>query len=224
MRVRGGRAATEVQGGTPTVRLILPDRPCGYCPRRVSCRQSSPRTPAAHRSCRRAAGVSMRAIEVSAAAQPYSTTAPRRGSAYSELSRQIKQARLLDRRKGYYAGLIALTGALCAVGVVAFLLIGDSWWQLVVAAYFAVVSTQLGFLGHDAGHRQIFTSARANRRLGVVIANLGVGFSYGWWVDKHNRHHAHPNDEDKDPDIDIGALAFTAGQARAKRGRLIRFI
>ncbi len=157
----------------------------------------------------------MRAIEVSAAAQPYSTTAPRRGSAYSELSRQIKQARLLDRRKGYYAGLIALTGALCAVGVVAFLLIGDSWWQLVVAAYFAVVSTQLGFLGHDAGHRQIFTSARANRRLGVVIANLGVGFSYGWWVDKHNRHHAHPNDEDKDPDIGAGALAFTTGQIEA---------
>jgi fatty acid desaturase len=160
----------------------------------------------------------MRPIEVSAVAQPgtgYSTTTPRRGSAYSELSRQIKQARLLDRRPGYYAGLIAFTGALCALGVVAFLLIGDSWWQLVVAAYFAVASTQLGFLGHDAGHRQIFTSARANRRLGVVIANLGVGFSYHWWVDKHNRHHAHPNDEDKDPDIGAGALAFTTGQIQA---------
>jgi fatty acid desaturase len=160
----------------------------------------------------------MRSIEVPAATQPgngVSATAPRRGSAYSELSRQIKQARLLDRRTGYYAGLIAFTGALCALGVVAFLLIGDSWWQLVVAAYFAVVSTQLGFLGHDAGHRQIFRSARANRRLGVVIANLGVGFSYDWWVDKHNRHHAHPNDEDKDPDIGAGALAFTTGQIEA---------
>ena len=43
-------------------------------------------------------------------------------------------------------------------------------------------------------------------------------------MDKHNRHHAHPNTEDKDPDIDIGALAFTAGQARAKRSRVTRFI
>jgi fatty acid desaturase len=43
-------------------------------------------------------------------------------------------------------------------------------------------------------------------------------------VDKHNRHHAHPNTEDKDPDIDIGALAFTAGQARAKRSLVTRFI
>jgi fatty acid desaturase len=57
-----------------------------------------------------------------------------------------------------------------------------------------------------------------------VHGNLGIGLSYGWWVDKHNRHHAHPNTEDRDPDIDIGALAFTAGQAVAKRGRVTRFI
>src|ERR687885_1938979 len=146
-----------------------------------------------------------------------------RGSAYAELSRQIKRAGLLDRRPGYYAGTVATTVGMCGVGVVAFLLVGDSWWQLAVAAYFAVVSPQLGFVGHDAGHRQIFTSGRANYVAGVVLANLGVGFSYGWWVDKHNRHHAHPNDEDKDPDIDIGAVAFSAGQARAKRGRVTRF-
>jgi fatty acid desaturase len=54
--------------------------------------------------------------------------------------------------------------------------------------------------------------------VGLLHGNLGIGLSYGWWVDKHNRHHAHPNQEDKDPDIDIGALAFTAGQADAKRG------
>src|SRR5690606_22705810 len=53
--------------------------------------------------------------------------------------------------------------------------------------------------------------------------NLAIGLSYGWWVDKHNRHHAHPNHEDRDPDVQIGALAFTAGQAMAKTG-LVRFI
>lgn len=138
-----------------------------------------------------------------------------RGSAYSALSQQIKRAGLLDRRPGYYAGQIAFTFVLCAVGVSAFVLVGDSWWQLVVAAYAAVVSTQLGFLGHDAGHRQIFRSGPTNYVLGVVLANIGVGFSYGWWVDKHSRHHAHPNDEDKDPDIGAGAVIFTTGQAQA---------
>ncbi|GIF26507.1 fatty acid desaturase [Actinoplanes tereljensis] len=141
--------------------------------------------------------------------------APARGSAFAELSRTIKQAGLLDRRPGYYTGQIAFILVLAAAGVAAFLLLGDSWWQLAIAAYFAVVSTQLGFLGHDAGHKQIFRSGRANYLFGVAFANLGVGFSYGWWVDKHSRHHAHPNDEEKDPDIGAGALIFTAGQAQA---------
>jgi len=144
-----------------------------------------------------------------------------RGSAYADLSRQIKQAGLLDRRPGYYAAHSALVLGLCAVGVAALLAVGDSWWQLMVAAYFAVVSTQLGFLGHDAGHRQIFRTTKANHVVGVVLANLGVGFSYGWWVDKHNRHHAHPNDEAKDPDVSAGALVFTTGQLESS-GRLAR--
>ena len=38
-------------------------------------------------------------------------------------------------------------------------------------------------------------------------------------MDKHNRHHAHPNTEDTDPDIDAGAFAFTHAQARARPAR-----
>src|SRR5688572_14442728 len=146
-------------------------------------------------------GWRMQPTEASPTASEY-TGAGGRGSAYAELSRTIKRAGLLGRRPGYYAAHGALLGTLAAACGLALVLIGDSWWQLVVAAAMAVVSTQLGFFGHDAGHRQIFTSGRANRALGVLLANLGVGFSYGWWIDKHNRHHAHPNDEEKDPDIE----------------------
>jgi fatty acid desaturase len=81
-----------------------------------------------------------------------------------------------------------------------------------------VVFTQIGFLGHDAGHRQVFSTRRASYIAGILLGNLGIGLSYGWWVDKHNRHHAHPNQEGADPDIAVGALAFTAAQARARRG------
>jgi fatty acid desaturase len=52
---------------------------------------------------------------------------------------------------------------------------------------------------------------------------LAIGLSYGWWVDKHNHHHAHPNHEDRDPDLQIGALGFTVDQARTRTG-LTRFI
>jgi fatty acid desaturase len=148
---------------------------------------------------------------------------PQRGSEYALLSRQVKQAGLLDRRSRYYLWKIAATGGLLATGWTAFVLIGDSWWQLAVAAFLAFVFTQLGFLGHDAGHKQIFTSRRANYILGILHGNLAIGLSYGWWVDKHNRHHAHPNQEDKDPDIEVGALAFTARQT-AERGRFARLI
>jgi fatty acid desaturase len=137
---------------------------------------------------------------------------------YTQLSRQVKQAGLLDRRRGWYGARIGLNLVLLAAGGIAFVLLGESWWQLVTAAYLAVVATQLAFVGHDAGHRQIFRHRRANDLVGLVHANLLVGISFGWWVPKHNAHHSNPNDEDLDPDIGIAALAFTAAQARGKRG------
>jgi fatty acid desaturase len=137
---------------------------------------------------------------------------------YTQLSRQIRQAGLLERRHGYYAAKLILNLGLLVAGGVAFVLLGESWWQLVTAAYLAVVFTQLAFVGHDAGHRQLFRSRPANNLVGLVHANLLVGISFGWWVPKHDAHHSNPNHEDLDPDIDIPALAFTAGQARDKGG------
>ena len=171
----------------------------------------------------------MRSPEVSAAvsrqSSPPALSAPleARGSEYAQLSRQIKQAGLLERRPAYYVAKIAATVGLLAAGWAVFILVGNSWWQLAVAAFLAVMFTQVGFLGHDAGHRQIFGSRRANYVLGVLHGNLGIGLSYGWWVNKHNKHHAHPNTEDADPDIMLGALAFSAAQAKIS-GPLARLI
>ncbi len=150
---------------------------------------------------------------VSAGARPAD-----RGSDYARLSRQVRLAGLMERRTGHYAWRIAITVALLIAGWVAFALVGDSWWQLAVAVYLAVMFTQLGFLGHDAGHRQICTSRKVSYLLGILLGNLGIGLSFGWWVSKHNRHHANPNTEGEDPDIMMSALAMTAGQARASRG------
>ncbi len=143
---------------------------------------------------------------------------PRTASIYSDLLREVRRAGLLDRRYGYYLARIAIAASALVGGWAAFFWIGNSWWQLLVAVFLAFVFTQLGFIGHDAGHSQIFRSRRANYVVGLIHGNLAIGLSYGWWVDKHNRHHAHPNQEDKDPDIVIGAVAFTVGQAFAKRG------
>ncbi|HYJ71896.1 MAG TPA: acyl-CoA desaturase [Actinomycetota bacterium] len=142
---------------------------------------------------------------------------------YTQLSRQIKEAGLLERRRGWYTARIGVNLALLAAGWAAFAVLGDSWWQLVTAAYLAVVFTQLAFVGHDAGHRQISRSRPANDRVGLLHANLLIGISFGWWVPKHNAHHTNPNHEDLDPDISIAALAFTDGQASSRHG-LVRLL
>jgi fatty acid desaturase len=144
-------------------------------------------------------------------------------SLYALLLRRIRDAGLLERRTGFYVRRIAVTVAMLAAGWTAFVLVGDSWWQLAVAVFLAFVFTQVGFVGHEAGHRQISASRNVNDILGLLFADLAVGLSFGWWVDKHNRHHAHPNTEGMDPDIEIGALAFTEGQARS-RGPVARFV
>ncbi|MEU4444017.1 acyl-CoA desaturase [Actinosynnema sp. NPDC050801] len=141
-----------------------------------------------------------------------------RGSDFAELSRLVKQQGLLDRRIGFY--ITFLVGVIAAFGLtgVSMVLIGDSWWQLVPAAVLGIVFTQIAFLGHDAGHRQVFAEHRYNQTMGLLLGNLLVGVGYGWWMGKHTRHHANPNHEDEDPDVDIAVLAFSAEQAERKRG------
>ncbi len=132
---------------------------------------------------------------------------PAAPSDFRTLTTQIRAAGLLDRRLGHYSGRISVTIAAFGAAWVAFFMLGASWATLGVAAVLGFLSTQLGFLGHDAGHRQIFTSRRANRLLGLVIGNGLIGLSFGWWVPKHNAHHSHPNEVGRDPDIGIGLVA-----------------
>jgi fatty acid desaturase len=160
---------------------------------------------------------------VGAATRAAVTGAERAGPAggdYAQLRRLIRQEGLLKRRPGYYAMKIAVMAVLLAAGWAAFVAVGDSWWQMIVGVYLALVFGQIGFLGHEAGHRQIFRSRRGNAAAGLVLGNLLIGLSFGWWTRKHNRHHAFPNTDGKDPDIAIALIAFTSDQARGRRGVL----
>ncbi|MCL4446539.1 MAG: acyl-CoA desaturase [Actinobacteria bacterium] len=138
---------------------------------------------------------------------------------FAELSRLARGRGLLERRGGYYAVKIGATTGALAVLVVAAVVVGNSWWNLVVAVGVAVALTQVGFIGHDAGHHQICRRRRDNNVIGLISANLLTGFSFGWWLTKHNRHHAHTNRPGKDPDVDAGAFAFTDAQLE-ERGRV----
>jgi len=141
-------------------------------------------------------------------------------SDYGQLLAEVTEAGLLERRGSRYLPRLAVLAAVTVGGVFAVVRLGDSWWQLAPATLFAVLFAQFGFLGHDAGHQQVFRSRRWNDRLGLVLATLGVGLSYRWWVDKHNRHHREPNQVGRDPDVARNILAWTPGQAAQQRGVL----
>lgn len=152
-------------------------------------------------------------------------TRPRDGdptgtSTYAALLARIKQRGLLRRRTGYYWTVFATLIGLLAATLGAFLLLGESWWQLLVAGCLGVLFTQFAFLSHEAAHRQVFASHTWNDRAARYGGTALAGVSYGWWMNKHTRHHANPNTVGKDPDISFDALAFRREDAAARRGPL----
>lgn len=145
-------------------------------------------------------------------------TTPVKPSGYAELAHEIRRLGLLGRKPGFYAGLLIANLSALGIVVAAMVLLRGSWWLLAIAAGFAIVSTQVAFFGHDTGHRQVTRRRGRSRLLGLVHANLLSGLSYGWWVDKHNAHHAHPNDLESDPDVHPGVLVFDVESAADRRG------
>jgi fatty acid desaturase len=143
---------------------------------------------------------------------------PGGGSDFARLSRRITEAGLLKRRPGYYMARIGLVVALYTWGWAAFFALGDTWWQLAVAALLAFVFGQVALVSHDLAHRQVFRRRRPSEVLGRLFGNLGVGMSYGWWMNKHTRHHANPNHEELDPDVAPDILVWSTDQARASSG------
>ena len=141
---------------------------------------------------------------------------------YAELRRIIKKQGLLDRQPLYYSVKIPFTVAMVAASV-AFLVVVDTWWlQLVNAAFLGCVFAQLGLIGHDAGHQQIFSSVRRNDLISLLVGFL-MALMPSWWNDKHNmRHHRSPNKIGEDADIDVSLLAFTEERALKSKG-LARF-
>lgn len=137
---------------------------------------------------------------------------------YAVLKRRVRAAGLLDKQPGYYRRLIALNLLLlvaCCGALVAF---HNPWVQAGAAVALGLVSGQLGFQMHDAGHHQMFARRWQNELVGFLTANVLLGMSYGWWVDKHNRHHANPNHLDRDPDVNSPAIAYSTEQALQRRG------
>ena len=140
---------------------------------------------------------------------------------YPELRRIIKEQGLLDKHPAYYLLKILSTLGLLAVSISVLVLVDNFWFQLANAAFLAFVFGQIGFLGHDAGHRGVAGSLRGNEIVGLSASFL-ICLSRTWWNTAHNQHHSTPNDLDQDPHVDIPVLAYTE-EAALKKSRIMRF-
>ncbi|MHA7268633.1 fatty acid desaturase family protein [Arthrobacter sp. HLT1-20] len=139
-------------------------------------------------------------------------------ASYAVLLKRVRAAGLMRRRRTFYGLVFAVLLLVLAAAGTGFVLLGDTWFQLLVAAVLGVLFTQFAFLAHEAAHHQVFASGWANDWTARILGPLLVGMSYAMWVKKHTAHHQNPNVVGKDPDIETGVVAFYEEGAATKRG------
>ena len=143
---------------------------------------------------------------------------------FAELKQLMKKRGLLEKQPAYYTFRIVLLLSLLVIGAAFLLLVHIFWLQLLNAVFLAFVFTQIGLLGHEAGHRQMFHRSWKHDVVSLLGGNLLIGMSYVWWLDKHNRHHSHPNQVDMDPDLEIPFLEFTGTEDVEQLGKSRQFL
>lgn len=139
-------------------------------------------------------------------------------ASYSTLLKHVRKEGLLTRRRGFYISLFVVLALALSAAWTGFALLGDTWFQLLIAAALGIVLTQVAFLAHEASHRAIFKSRNANDWSGRILAAGVVGISYAWWMNKHTRHHNDPNVVGKDPDIEVDTISFLEEDAAKATG------
>lgn len=137
---------------------------------------------------------------------------------YAELKRRVTEAGLLRPARAYAIAMLVANTAVFA-GLFAMLHVFSGFWmRCLIALLIGFWSGQIGFQLHDAGHRQLFRYGRLDRWIAYLSADVLLGMSSSWWIDKHNRHHGNPNHVDLDPDIKVGMVSYSEEHAEAKTG------
>lgn len=145
-------------------------------------------------------------------------------TSYSEILNLIKSENLLRKIPSFYIKRLTVITfiALGLWGALYFIATSENFslylLALPVMMLQGIMAAQYGFIAHETSHRQVFRDNHINDNVGRILANLFAGLSYGFWMNKHNRHHNKPNQIDYDPDINITVLSFTTESLEKKKG------
>lgn len=135
---------------------------------------------------------------------------------YLRLKADLERANLFKKRPGFYLLYTLVVLSCLALSFACLMLVDNAIIQLLNAVFLGLTFMQLGFLGHDIAHHQVFSSATADTWVGSLVYALGLGISLDFWYTGHNEHHKNTNKIGEDPDIDL-PLVFTDEQL-ATRG------
>lgn len=156
---------------------------------------------------------------------PPATVSTDSDRALAELRQAAAQRGLLELAEEFYALRVAcgtlLLGALA--------LFAWTTPSLALAAGLAalagLVSVQVGFAAHDAGHGAVSARPWVNECVGQLAFSVVNGLGFGSWRVSHDAHHAHSQDESLDPDMQVDVvLSLTPASARAKTGLGLRLL
>jgi fatty acid desaturase len=142
---------------------------------------------------------------------------------YAELKKIVKAEGLMERAVPRYMLWVALVLLAWVASMAVYALVDNFWLLLLNTFFMLMVHAQLGFLGHDFAHKQVFAKKNLNDIFFLLTTHLLVGNNFSWWTATHNAHHANPNHEHDDPDINLPVFAYTREQALEKKG-IARFL
>jgi fatty acid desaturase len=146
-------------------------------------------------------------------------------AAYKRLRRTIVEAGLLDRQYGYYFWRTLLTFSILLASFAMFAVLPAGFaWAALTAVVMGVGLGQIGMIGHDCGHLQVFRKAANNWLLGQFCFSFVIGVGFWSWRDRHNLHHVETNDEEVDPDLSFGGFFTLNPEDAASRTGLSRLI
>lgn len=131
---------------------------------------------------------------------------------YIDLREKINAAGLLEKNVEYYILRLIQFTVLYALSIALIFYLPAFWPQALNMVFMSFVLVQLGLLGHDIAHHQVFYSPKARGAIGCILWNLFIGVDMDYWNTKHNRHHANPNQIGKDGDINL-PIIFSKEQA-----------
>src|SRR4051812_14004609 len=115
--------------------------------------------------------------------EPNGSRSPVDTADYAELRQLVLQSGLLERQPAYYVAKFTGTALMLGLGLLVLVRAASlpAWVQFLNVVYLAFVFGQIGLLGHDVAHRQVFRSARLASLFGIVLGNLLLGIGLGWW-------------------------------------------